>query len=158
MFNRNKVYLIQGLDHLIGSITISPQERVNVDHVVATVALRYPALWPPEMGNGPTMSRLESEVKDFARYLYNSDNHYCLIAEYANTMEDRGDDVRVVTGNCLSIDWLQQAIFALHKNRGQKVICIHVEYEKEVRHLYVDGIERNFDEVMAMLEDWRQIL
>lgn len=158
MSNRNKVFLIQGLDHLANSITISPQERVNLDHVVATVALRYPALWPPEMGFYPNLNQLENEIKDFTQYLYNSEEHYCLIAEYANTMKDRGDDIRVVTGNCLSINWLHQSVMSLHKNNGQKIVQVYVESVEGVRYLSVDGVKRKYEESMNIIEDWRQIL
>lgn len=150
----NKIYFVQGLDDLVKSMTISPKERVNLDHIVATVALKYPELWPPEMGDGPHLDTLESQIEDFINCLYVSENFHCIVSEYANTMIDRGTEIRVVNGNCLSIKWLQSDIVALHKNQGHKIIQIEFKNQK----YYINDEEKTNTEILSMFESWRQIV
>lgn len=160
MVHRSKILLVQGVDHLISKVTVSPRERVNIDHVIATVALKYPYLWPCEMNEGilPSLDKLDAYLSDFAKYLHHHDQHHSILGEYANTLEDRGDEIRVVNGSCLAIEWLAQAVHAFHKNRNYKVVFIGRGYNKEGDFEYrIDGQIIPYQELVSRFEDWQQI-
>lgn len=149
--NRNKIYLIQGLNNLISHK--NAVEKINIDHVVATVALKYPIFWPKSISEELVLSDLSSQIFDYCEILYNEDNVHCILAEYANTMEDRGNDLKFIYGNCLSIKWLHNSITGLHKTRGCKVINIDAGHDlNDNRIIFVNDIERTYDEVLLMLD------
>lgn len=160
MIYRHKVLLAQGVDHLINKITVSPRERVNIDHVVAIVALKYPYMWPCEMNEGimPSLEKLNAYLFDFANYLHHHDRHHVVLAEYAATIEDRGDEIRVVYGSCLRIEWINQAVYSFHKNRNCKIVSIHHDYDSEGHYeYYLDNTLIPYHELVSRFENWQQI-
>ena len=150
--SRSKIYLIQGV-----GLDLIPQknavEKININHVIATVALKYPIFWPKSISEELVLSKLNTQLFDFCESLYKEDNVHCILAEYANAMEDRGDNLKFVYGNCLYIDWLKNSITSLHKTRGFKVVNIHVEYDSNDDIFFlVDGVLRKREEVLLMLD------
>lgn len=150
MVRRDKVLLIRGFDpHLVEEITIAPVERVNIDHLIAAVALKYPSYWPPELLK-LSFHTLEGQILEFAKALLMDDKQHIIFSEYGALIQDRGEEVRAVFGRTMELDWLYQSVKFFHKNNNQRITEIVV---KDHYTIEIDGVIHVANEAINILRE-----
>jgi len=104
-------------------------EQLNVDHLAAIIALKYPQLWNGDKLGELSIPRLTtSRLLNFVSSL-TSEDQYILAAEYGNVIIERNhrdSEIRIVSGRCLSLEWVQEIVRVFHKNHGQLLVDVCV--------------------------------
>ena len=151
---RNKLILIKGNQHLAERITKADFERVNVDRIVLIVALKYPSL-SSHVYESAILTNREDEIKEVLNCLY-GENDYLLAVEYTNMYNDHLNEIKVVEGTALEVDWFHDMIKTIHKNAGMKIVEVEPYFNPEcmpnhVSGWKIDGFTHSVTEALELL-------
>ena len=156
---RNKVIIVRGYGNVAKRITLAEIQRINADHVVVIAALRRPHFLPNYFLRGGSV-----DLQDLALNLFNccgilnhwqeSKQEYAVLAEYATILEDRGDEVRVVEGGALRIDWFFEAVKTIHRSKGETVVEMKLSYDwtSDEFHVTMDDWSGSLPDAIEMLK------
>jgi len=151
---RTRVVLIKGFN-LGELITIAPFERINVDHIAMSLAMRLPQLLPIDMSADEIIT-YENFSKIFLEHLRNTSEDYRILSEYVMTAEDRNwENIKAVEGCALDLSWFFETVKSLHKSKNQSITEV-IAYQSE--YMVIDDKTLTWNEGIRFLSDRRASL
>ena len=153
---RDKVVLAKG-SNLGKDITLAPFQRIDIDHIVLGLALRLPHLLPHDISMDlvlEDMLHIREFSQQFVNHLRQIEQDHKILADYVQAVEERGwENVKVVEGKTLSIDWFYTTIKSMHKARKHGVIEVMVYSES----VMIDGTQHDIEEGISILsQGWTE--
>lgn len=156
MLRRNRVLLIRGTlpsdrKNISKQLTRAPYERLNLDHLVLSIVLRYPHLIPPEMDSeilseSDTIIAVSRNLEKFLEHFVSTFDSSLIISEYASVASDR-QEVKLVEGVSLEYDWIYHPVKTLHKQWGQVVMDVQLT----AQNVIVDDRQLSWEDALSWL-------
>jgi hypothetical protein len=150
---RNKIILVRGYCSVGKKATVAEFERIQADHAVIITALRRKRYLPPGFNLNALMEG--RYTKDLLEHWRAIEMDHMLVAEYADMVIDQGrDQIKVVEGNALTVQWFYESVRAIHKQHGQSVVDVEVLWKGKNNcvSLVIEGKEFPYDEGIERLK------
>ncbi|MGE0569395.1 MAG: hypothetical protein AB7O73_15755 [Bacteroidia bacterium] len=141
--------LIRGRGNLSPNITSGEYERLNVENVFLTAAVKYPTYLPhEEYGFELNFESIVAKSSSIMDYWRKNGYEGVILSEYidhiqAKTMlspesKNGSPSIKCIEGEPLENDWFFNSVKAIHKNYGQSVIECKVIYNNSGRFVVID--------------------